>query len=149
VSKRLDALLAIKGRLAQIATSNGYETNAGALVFIGEVVIVGESDPDSALGIVIGDDSLGPQGERVVSSIPIEIQALVKVVDDQPLVTVESVIADIKKAVEQQDRTLGGLLINRGLERRQTKVAPRDPNIPYAAATVGYEMQMFEPWGAP
>jgi hypothetical protein len=154
--KRYDAIKAIRDRLEQISTSNGYLTDAGALIFIGEAAVLehmetnGDEVPEIALAVMVGTDEVIPaQGEKVVSILPVEVQALAKASLPEPQLTAEQIIHDVKKAVEQEDRTLGGLLLNRGLERGVTRVIDREPGGYHVGIGVMYRLALAEPWGQP
>lgn len=146
LSKRQLALTELQERLEGIASAAGYQTDAGALIFIGEAPALGESDPTEALAIVIQPDEPGFQGEKVAITLPIEVWALAKTTE--PWATVEAVIADIKKAVET-DHDLGGTLLPRGLERGPTQTLAREDGQQYVGAAVAYRLRYAESWGAP
>lgn len=146
MSARLDILNEIRTRLALIRIANGYNTNAGALIFLGEKVTLGSSDPEQALAIEVRDDEPGHQGMNVVTVLPIEIQAIVKDTVATPILAVENVIADIRKAIET-DQDLGGLaLAQRGLMRGQTRVIPREEGLTTMGAGCEYQIHFAEKW---
>ncbi len=148
-SKREDVIRALRDRLAAISVTNGYNTNAGQKIFLGEAPTLGPNDPAAALALVVGTDESTYQGENVVSELPVEVQAIVKADVTDPLLTVEAVIADIKRAVELPDRTFGGLLVNRGLERRSVRPFERESGSEFVGAAVEYIATLAEGWGAP
>ena len=149
MSTREDVIHALRDRLAAISTTNGFKTDAGQKIFLGETPTLGPSDPAAALALVVGADESTSQGENVISELPIEIQALVKADVTDPLLTIEAVIADIKRAVETTDRSLGGLLVNRGLERGSTRPLEREDGSEVVGAAVEYGLTLAEKWGAP
>jgi hypothetical protein len=148
VSAREDVLRELASRLAGITTSNGYNTNAGQKVFLGQEPNLGPNDPTEALAIVVGADSPGYQGENVAYEVTVEIQALVRADVSDPLLAMEAVLADIKKAVEQ-DHDLGGLLIERGLERGSTRPFDRETGSEYPGVGIEYNLYLQEAWGDP
>jgi hypothetical protein len=148
VSKRALALAELRTRLQGIAIADGYETDAGQLVFLAETPVLGPEDPTSAVAIVVGADEPGFQGEHIVVRLPVQVQALAKADADDPWITVEAIIGDIKKAVET-DRDLGGVLLKRGLERGQTVPMERAEGSTYVGAGVEYRLVLAELWGAP
>lgn len=147
-TKRQDILEALRARLQAITRIGGYATDAGALVFLGEQPDLGPDDPDVALAIGVGDDEPGHQGEHVFIRLPLEIQAIAKASLDEPWLTIEAVIGDIKKAVEQSDRTLGGY-VKRQIERGVTRTLAREPGSTTVGVGITYVAPYVEVWGAP
>jgi len=150
-SVRLDIVSEMAARVAKILKADGYNTNAGQLVFLGEAPTLGPSDAEEAIALVVRDDAVRHQGENVFTVLPVEVQALVKAGVPGPLVAIERVIADIKYAVEmvagQQDHSLGGLLVPRGLERGTTRPLERDAGSEFVGASVEYRLSFAERWG--
>jgi len=144
-SVRYQIITEIARRLELISMPSGYNTNAGALVFFGETPTLGPSDPEQALALVVRGDLVGYQGANVVTTLPIEVQALAKI-DTGPTVIVEQIIDDIKRAIES-DHSLGGLLLPRGLIRGITVPLEREPGSQFVGASVGYNMMFAEKWG--
>lgn len=147
-SKRQQILAEFVSRLATIRTANGYNTEAGATIFSGEAPQFGPDDPTTALALVVGDDETGYQGENVKCDWPIDVQGFVRATSD-PATVIEELISDIKRAVEQPDRTLGGLLVPRGIERGNTRALKRETGSEYVGAAVEYRVTFCEKWGAP
>lgn len=141
----LGALLA---RLEAIATTAGYETNAGAHVYLGEVLALGPDDPDVVIGILPQDDAVQWQGVGLFVQWPIEIQAVAKVDVEDGWLTVEAVLGDIKRAVEQEDRMLGGL-VKRQLIRDRTITLEREPGSTTMGVGIIYVAPYGEAWGQP
>lgn len=148
MSGRLAILTELRTRLRRISTANGFHTEAGLLVLLGEQPTLGPDDPDAAIAIMVSADEPGYQGEHVVTRLPIEVQALAKADLDQVWVTIEEVIEDIKKAVET-DHTLGDRLLSRGLERGSTRPLDREESSTTIGAAVEYRLLFKELWGAP
>jgi len=148
MSRRQDIIDELKDRLDNITVANGYQTDAGALVLVGQAPALSETDPQQALALIIGADSVGYQGEDKQISLPVTVHALVRADLDDPAAAAEAVIADIKKAIEQ-DHNLGGLLKARGLVCGTTTSAMREQGSEYVGGTVSYELLFAEKWGAP
>ena len=124
-TRRQDIIDEVISRVSAITKTNGFSTNAGRNVYVGEIVKLGENEPDSAIAIVIGNETTVSQRVKVIYDLDIEIQALVKAQLDQPWTLAEVMIGDIKKAVELEDRRLGGAVNGsgtNGLERAGASV---------------------------
>ena len=151
VSKRQQILAEFVNRLYEITIANGFQTDAGQLVFIGERPVLGPSDPDASIDVVVSTDDPGFQGEKVFVTLPVTVRAVVRVDSVNgatPWGTVEAVIADIKKAIET-DHDLSGLLVQRGLERGPVEPRDREPGDEIVGAGVQYNLKYTEQWGAP
>ena len=151
MTTRLQVLNALTERLAQVLVANGYTTDAGQLVVLGEAGELGENDPDAALAIVPGDDRQKTQAGSVGTAFvewPIQIVALGKADIDQPWVAIENAVGDIKRAIEAGDRRLEGLLKS-DLQRGSTRVVSRQPGSLTIGASVTYVATIAEPWGQP
>lgn len=148
-SRRHRALEEIGNRLRLIAVANGFRTNAGAAVFMGQEVTFGPGDSGAAIDVIVAQDDVLHQGENVGTLVPVEIHALVKASIADPLLAIEEVIADVKRAVEQTDRTLGGALVPRGLERGPTRPREREEGSETVGAIVEYRLTLAEQWGNP
>lgn len=139
-------------RVAVIQVANGYQTDAGVLVVLGEAPQLGPDDPDTAIAIVPGEEQTRWVREHVFVRLPIDVQAVVKS-DLTNLATawwtVEQVIADIKRAVETSDRMLDRLLPPPGLERALTRALQREPGLTTIGAAVTYLTEFGEVWGDP
>lgn len=147
-SSREAAIGVLKDRLESITVANGFATDAGNRVFVAERPVLGPDDPTSAIAIVVKDDQPTFQGEHVVVTVPVDLQAIVKVDVDGPWMMVEAVVADIKRAVEL-DRDLAGTLIRLGLERGSVRPLDREEGSEYVGAAVQYRLVMAEAWGNP
>jgi hypothetical protein len=64
VTARQEALTELVSRLSSILTTNGYQTDAGAQVFILEDPALGEDDGPAAIAVVVGADQIQWQGEQ-------------------------------------------------------------------------------------
>ena len=128
-SRRQQVVEVIRERLQAITVANGFNTEAGAQVFLNESPAFGPDDPDVAVAVVIGEDDPAVLGEHVLCRVPLEIQALAKVDLAEPWIAVEQVLQDIKRAIELEEgtrpRSLGGLLRSQ-LERGVTRTLERE-----------------------
>lgn len=148
-SRRHRAIEEIGNRLRLIAVANGFRTDAGAAVFMGQQVTFGPGDSGAAIDVIVGQDEVLHQAENVGTAVPVEIHALVKAAIAEPLLALEEVIADVKRAVEQSDRTLGGALVPRGLERVGVRPREREEGSEFVGAVVEYRLTIAEQWGNP
>ncbi len=148
MSVRQSILTELISRLSGIAVVNGYQTDSGAVVYDGQTPSLAEGDPEQALAVVVGGETLGYQGENVLVLLSVVVHALLRADVDQPTLASEAVIADVKKAVEV-DHNLGGILQPRGLERGETTAARREQGSEFVAATVEYRFRFVERWGQP
>ena len=147
-SRRQLILEAFRDRVQDITVATGYQTDAGKTVLLGEVPDLGPDDPDVAIAILPNDDEVKYVGANVSIKLPVLIAAIAKASIPQPWVAIEAVLADIKRAVELEDRTLDGLVQNR-FERGSTRPAPRVPGSLTVAATIQYTAPYVEAWGRP
>lgn len=139
---------AVLARLQAIRSEDGFATDAGQAVFLGETPQLGPDDPNEAIAIVIGEDTIGYQGENLLVILPLEVQALAKAELDQAYLAVERVLGDIKTAIELTDRTLGGL-VRRQIERDVTVTLKREPGMAVVGVSVTYRCPYIEAWGNP
>jgi hypothetical protein len=139
----LEELLA---RLQTIRRDDGYQTDAGATVFLYETPQLGPDDPNEAIALIPRDDVPSDQGGEVLTVLPIDIQALAKADTDETGTTVEAVRADIRQAIESGDRTLGGLL-TRELVRGRTRTVPRDAGVTTVRVGTEYSATYLDAWG--
>jgi hypothetical protein len=147
-STRQLILEAIKTRLEAIEMGDDFLTDAGAAVFLGFEPPFGPDDPDVAIAITVGVDSRQSGQANVQGRLPIQIAAIAKADLTEPWVAVESVLADIKRAVELEDRTLGGL-VNHRLERGDTETLARDAGATTVGCVITYLADYVEGWGTP
>lgn len=147
-STREQILEVVLARLRAIAQVDGFSTNAGAAVYLGEAPALGPDDRDVAIVIGIGDDAVRYQGEQLYLDLPLEIGALAKADLSAPYLAAEAVLADIKRAMELTDRTLGGL-VKRQMERSPTRTLPREPGSTAVGVAITYVCPYTEVWGNP
>lgn len=153
-SAREAAIEELEARLERITQENGFNTDAGRQICLMERPVFGPSDPPAAISIIIPEDSPDPrQREHVITTVQFSVQAIVPAaVEGQPWVPwreIERIIADIKRAVELPDRTLGGALITDGLTRGTTRALEREPGSEVVGGAVDYRAVFAEVWGAP
>ena len=150
MSRRQEILAKFVERLEAISVANGYQTDIGQLVFIGERPVLGDDDPPAFLNVVVVADEPGYQGENVFVKLPVTVHAVVKAdwSGGTPWATVEAIIADTKKAIEI-DHDLAGLLVARGLERGPVEPRDREPGDTIVGAGIQYSLKYQEQWGAP
>lgn len=145
-STRLRILEAMRARLRRVTVGATDDT----YVFLGETPDLGPDDPDIAIAIMPGDDAIRRQGDKFLITLPIEIQALVKVELDHAHLKGEELLADIKTAIElDDDRSLGGLVTRDSMQRLTTRVLPRDEGMTSVGLGVTYTVDYQETWGAP
>src|SRR5689334_19008021 len=106
-SRRQTILERLRDRCGAIAIADGFETNAGEHVFLGEAHGFGPDDPPIAIVVVVGEETPKYTGENIAIDLPIVFQALASADLDEPWIAVEQLLSDIKRAVELPDRTLG------------------------------------------
>lgn len=147
-SRRELILAALLERIEAIRTTNGFNSDAGTRVFLGESPVLGPDDPDAAIAVVVGDDVTPYVGENVFVVLVVELQAVAKSNINHPWLAVEGLLADIKRAIEVEDRTLGKLLPNK-LERGSSRTLPREPGSATVGASVTYIAKYPEAWGHP
>lgn len=157
-SRRQRILTVIAERVAVVQQVNGYQTDAGAMVVLGETPQLGPDDPDTAIAILVGDEQARWNRAHVLVRLPIEVQAVVKDSSPSAWWVVEALVADIKRAVERPDRELaitlnGGevklLSPTPGLTREVTRTVPRETGMTTVGAGVTYVAEFGEVWGDP
>lgn len=150
-SRRRELLNALVERLqaiqdgAQNAQGATFETDAGALVEIGDTIELGADDPDDCLLVVPGDATKRSDGQKKVVDFLIEIQALVKVGVDNAWARVEVMLSDIERAIETPDRRLA----DQPLEWMSTRTLQREPGSTTAGVGVTYRTTFQQTWGMP
>lgn len=153
LSRRHQFLEEVQARLAEITVANGFNTDAGAALYLGFAPELGENDPDDAIAVLVGEDDLDDfQGPSVSYELPIEIQAITKLTEDDqkehPWMKVEQIIQDIKRAFELEDRQFDGSL-TLPIERGNTKTLRREAGSTSVGAGISYLARLKEAWGSP
>lgn len=154
-SRRQSILAEAQRRLALILTAGGFQTDAGATVFLGERGVLGDDDGDSAIALVPGDEdlednaSVGAAAGTVVVGLRLQVEALaLRTASRGAQATIEALIADIKTAMEATPLDFGGLLL-RSLQRLPTRALPRQQGSQTVGAAVGYAVWYLEVLGDP
>lgn len=153
LSRRHQFIEEVQARLEVITVANGFNSNAGAALFLGFAPDLGEGDPDDALAVLIGQDDLDEfQGKSVSYELPIEIQAIAKLTESEeleyPWIRVEQMVQDIKRAFELEDRQFSGALTTH-IERGNTRTLKRETGSTTVGAGITYVGRLKEAWGAP
>ncbi len=140
-------------RLEAISTNDGFATDAGKSVWLGEAPPFGdeEDDPRSAIVVLVEDDEVTSQVGAIFVDVPLTIQAVVAV--STPLEyrkayrDAERMLADIKRAMELTGRTMAG--VNGFLRRGVTRTLPREPGSAFVGVSIEYRCSVKESWGNP
>lgn len=148
MTRRRAILEALRSRVAAITVDNGFSTDAGAALFLNEVPALGPDDPEVAIAMLVDDDEVAWQGKKVLLRLPVRLIALARADLDAPWTAVENVLGDIKRAVELEDRLVGGLL-HAFLERGVTSTREREAGSDAVGCEVPYIAPYSEGWGDP
>lgn len=154
MSRRADVIAEIKARLEGISIAGGFRTDAGATVLVNELPEFGETSvggatPTSAIVLLVGTDERTWSGKAFMVRLPMAAMGLV---DTDSVSTgdawrlAEDLAADIKQAIETDDRRLGSLLME-FLERGDTEILAREPGTSTMGVVVNYVAPFKEPWG--
>lgn len=149
-SRRRQVLEAFRTRLQAITIANAFETDCGAVVLLGEQASFGDDDRPQAIRIDVGDEQQewAQEGLAYQIVLPIGIWAMARADLDEPWIIVEAVFADIKRAIELEDRTLNDLLTF-PIERGPTQTFPREPGSAVVGLGITYIAKYKEGWGNP
>lgn len=149
-STRQSIIEAFKARAQTINGAGDFVTSAGALVLLGEAPNLGPDDPDDAIILVVDDDVVTAQpGGKFTIALPIIVGIVTKASLAEPWVRIEAGIADIKRAIEIADRTLGVGQVRPRIERGTTKVLERSAGSAIVGAGITYTVPYEEAWGLP
>lgn len=147
VRRRKAILEAVRTRLQEIAVSGDYFTDAGLQVALGIQPAFSDQDPDVGIAIVVGPDRIEAQHTKLAITMPVEVQAIAKADLDDPFLTIEDVLSDIKQAMERDDdRRLDGLLAYE-CQRGVTRQVDREPGSTTVGVGITYEFYYEEGWG--
>lgn len=138
-------------KLGGIEVGNEFRTDAGKALFAGWIPELGtdKGDPELAIALIVGEDTVTWSGMKSLITLPIEIHALAKAQSrTESWLEVEALVADVKQAIEVEDELLGGLLTWR-LMRGATRTRPRESGSLMVGAQLDYEVRYAESWGAP
>jgi hypothetical protein len=149
-------LEALATRLRAIVAGNTtdqgatFQTDAGAQVLLNESPAFGPDDPAQAIAMRVDEDELIFSNENHYIRIPITIEALARADLSAPYLVAEQVLADIKRAVELRDRSLGGLAAkSKGIERGSSQALQREDGSTGVGCSVRYFVPYLEGWGTP
>lgn len=153
-SKRIGALTELRRRLERITRANDFATDAGQTVFLGEAPGLGHHDPEVAIAVVVGDSTEAHRGmsDVIESVVVVSLQAFARSAPAHkvdPFLAAEDVVADIKRAVELEDRSLEGWCLSTGMSRGAVRPARRMEGSEYVGAAVDYVLTFEERWGHP
>lgn len=150
---RLAILEVLLGRLQGIRIEAGYETDAGARVAFNEIPELGEGDPVNAIALLVDDSESTQVGGYIDEAMSVECQALAKAdPDDQtpvtlwPALAAELILGDIRRAIEQSDRTLGSRLKGE-IQVGPTVILPREAGKTTVGVSQRYAMRYMRAWG--
>lgn len=147
IRRRKVILEAVRTRLQEISVADGYLTDAGRQVSLGLQPAFSDQDPDVGIAIVVGPDRIEAQHTKLAITLPVEVQAVAKADLDDPFLTIEDVISDIKQALERaDDRLLDGLLAYE-CQRGSTRQTDREPGSTTVGIGITYEFFYEEGWG--
>ncbi len=153
-SRRQRILEALKARVERITIANGFQTDLGKNVLLGELPTFGPDDPKQVLAILPREDQVGDHLSNIPIMLPVDIAALVAPEIHHAGTIVEQALSDIKKAVELEDRSLGGLLTGgrnnvAGLVRGTTEPFDRRSGSDVVGVLITYGCKYAEAWGDP
>lgn len=147
-TRRQGVLEAIVGRLEAITTANGFATNAGRAVFLGELPTLGPDDDDVAIVVLAGEEVVRWHGANIAIELTVMVHVVARSDRQRPWVVVEEALGDVKRAIELEDRRLGGLLVNH-LERGSVETMPTESGVEVVGLMIPYRAPIVEAWGRP
>jgi hypothetical protein len=151
-TRREQLLGAFKARLQEITEANGFWTEAGLTVFMGEAPDLGPNDPDQAIAIVVGDEEQNWQlpGKGIGIRLPLAVQAVAKVGTDEDAAwqTVERLIGDIQRAIETTDPLVDGWS-DWPLEIGPVRTLKRETGSTNVGSELTYRAVYKRGWGSP
>lgn len=147
-SKRQQLFEAVRTQLRTIKIVDGFDTDAGRTVYLGELVNLGPDDPASAIAIVVGDDqvteqSFGPATLEIL--LPFSVVGLARADLSEPWIAAEQTISDVKKVLET-DWYVG---LVQELSRGPTRTLEREEGSDSIGIGVEYVALIHEDWGSP
>lgn len=151
MTQREQILDIVEARLQAIQTANGYHSDAGLTVAIGEIPVIGPSDPATQLAVLVGDDEVVSELEKITITLPIDVAVVTRIDTDGAWRTVERVLGDVKQAMETDTagHRIDGLTSPR-LRRGPTRTLPREDGSVVTGVVVRYLVESYvEAWGLP
>ena len=153
VTARMRILQTFIDRLKEISVDNGYATDAGRTILLGEQPMLGPDD-GPAIALVVEEDEPNPaqglgsgDGAAVTIEWTVSVVALISGDIQAPWLPIERVIGDIKRAMELEDRTLGGVVS--GFSRGAVRPLEREEGSTVVGGAVDYSVLYSEIWGQP
>lgn len=148
--KRLRILYALRERLRVINQAAGYYTDVGRDVRLDRRDPDYEEAPLCHLYFETGEVSAA-QNERTRIGQPVTIVAVAKLKSNEPEELGEFLLADIQRAIELDDRTLGGLLSRaaEGLQPVAFEISMPDSGSDIVAAAISYAAPYIRTSGDP
>jgi hypothetical protein len=153
-SRRKRILDAFKARIEVIRVEDGFETDLGLNVLMWELPAFGPDDPKQVVAIIPREDQVSAALNNIPIDLPVDVAVLVAPDVTNPGALIEAGLADVKKAVELEDRTLGGLLRGGrnnpgGIVRGTTEPYPRVGGSQVTGASITYVLPYVEAYGYP
>jgi len=155
-SKRQRILEDVLRRLAFITEANGYSSDLGESVLMGEDPKLGPDDP-AAIVVEVAPDQGTMSGPRILAAIPIQVQAIVLAsAYESPMLAAEAIIRDIVVALEidkgeakaNLSHALDGTSA-KGFVYSGTGWLTRQAGSEFVGAFVSYVANMERLWGDP
>lgn len=148
-------VLESRKRLQRIRTSTGenFATDAGDSVFLGAIPSLGPDDNREAIAIGLSFERGKVIGDFISLTVILGIQALVYVPSELLLsdsfLRAMQILSDIRRAMETEDRTMGGLIEGHGLEYDIPSVVDRETGSQFVGVQMDYRAGIKECWGNP
>ena len=144
-SKAAYIATALAARLAQVRTTNGYETNVGQVVFRGRR----NTEPGPHITLYEGEDTVKEQTlKAMVHLTQVYVAEAVDACDpDNPNDRAHQMLSDLKRAVFGSDQTLGGLV--KMVEYRGRLIGTREEGQDYCFASIRFAVEYVEDLKAP
>ncbi len=151
---RLQLIIAAsKRRLVVIRTDAGYATDAGQAVYLGAIPALGSNDDRAAVALLPSFENLKVVGAYVQYTVVLQIQALVFVESESQLSDsfeiALAMLSDIQRAMELDERTLGGLIDGLGLEFGLPSLVERETGSQFVGLQMEYRGKVKHAWGNP
>jgi hypothetical protein len=135
--------------LADISVENGFRTDAGLTLVVGQIPTLSTEKGDAAIAIavLIGEDEVRQVGNKFFLVLPIDVHILRVGLSPSAWLDVEDGLADIKQSVEQ-DPYMDGLLSD-AFSRGTTATHEREAGSTNIGARIRYLVPQTEAWGQP
>lgn len=147
MSAAAEIALALANRVAAISVEDGYATDIGTRVYRGRRRLDKEHIP--CIVILEGDDAVRSQsGTDVKLTQRYGLEGHAPCDPDQPNDMAHLIIADLKRAVFADDRTLGSRRVKE-LAYVGRSIAPREDGLALVAAAIEIEITFVENLASP